>query len=99
MDRLIWQLAGFVGVNPGPLTLRELVWMARARAEDNWAHTSTVLAMLANVHRDPKKIRAFTPDDFNPLVRKKSGGRSIPITADNIEILKKLFVDRKGTNL
>ena len=29
--RLIWQLAGVVGLDPGPFTLRELVWMADAK--------------------------------------------------------------------
>jgi len=28
---------------------------------------SALLALLANVHRDPKKTKAFTPNDFNPL--------------------------------
>ena len=42
--------------------------MAEARAAGEWAHTSAVLAMLANCHRDPKKSRVFTPTDFNPLI-------------------------------
>ncbi len=53
--KLIWQLAGIVGVHPGPLTLRELVWMAEAHRKEAWQHTSTIIATLANIHRDPKK--------------------------------------------
>ena len=45
-----------IGVDPGPFTLRELVWMADARQTDAWNHTAAVLAMLANTHRNPKKI-------------------------------------------
>src|SRR5690606_37357177 len=31
--RLTYQLAGLVGVDPGPHTLRELVWMAEGKVE------------------------------------------------------------------
>ena len=41
--------------------------MAQARQSDNWNHTAALLAMLANVNRDPKKGRAFKPADFHPI--------------------------------
>jgi len=41
--------------------------MAEGRLGHDWAQTSTLLAMLANCHRDPKKTRAFSPKDFNPI--------------------------------
>lgn len=42
--------------------------MAEGRAESLWSHTSHVLALLANVHRDPKRTsRPFAPADFNPF--------------------------------
>ena len=64
--------------------------MAEAKAKDNWAHTSAMLAMTANVNRDPKKDRAFKPADFDPYAgRAKSGVR---ITKSNIGILKQVFV-------
>jgi hypothetical protein len=56
-------------VDPGPLTLRELCWMAEGKQRNDWSHTSVILALVANCNRDPKK-RAFTPDDFNPFGRK-----------------------------
>jgi hypothetical protein len=65
-EQLVWQLAGIVGVEPGPLTLRELALMADGRQRAAWGHTSSVLAMLANVNRDPKKSRRFRPSDFDP---------------------------------
>src|SRR5690606_37726841 len=64
--RLVHQLAGLVGVDPGPYTLRELVWLAEGRQTEQWNHTSAVLAMLANVHRDPKR-RSYQPADFLPM--------------------------------
>lgn len=45
--------------------------MAEARARDQWLHTSTVLSMLGNCHRDPKRRpKPFTPTDFNPYEQK-----------------------------
>jgi hypothetical protein len=74
------------------LTLRELVWMADARRRDGWQHTSAVLAMLANVHRNPKKKpQPFTPSEFNPLVneRKKAKAKT------GVSTLKTIFVDQR----
>ena len=65
--------------------------MAEAKARDRWAHTSCVLAMIANAHRDPKKTRAYRPSDFSPFEKKRKQG--IPITPGNIGLLKEVFVD------
>ena len=43
--------------------------MAEARGRDEWSHTATLLAMIANVNRDPKKGRPFKPADFDPYAR------------------------------
>lgn len=64
--------------------------MAEARGRDAWGRTATVLALLANIHRDPKKHRAFRPSDFNPYETKRGSG--IPIKAKDIGLLKKVFV-------
>ena len=63
--------------------------MAESVARERWAHTSSVLAMLANTHRDPKKTKAFRPADFNPFEAKQKK-RGIPIRADNIGVLRAL---------
>ncbi len=77
-------------MDPGPFTLRELVWMADARQLDEWNHTAAVLAMLANTHRDPKKTRPFKPADFHPGTRP----RQQPIEKVDVRVLKTVFVDR-----
>lgn len=66
--------------------------MADAKMDQDWNHTSEVLALIANANRDPKKRREpFTSDDFHPLREKKSKrGRGIPITGKNIELLRAL---------
>jgi len=53
------------------LTLRELDWMAEGRLQAAWAQTSSLMALLASIHRDPKKRRRpYTPDEFNPYSKK-----------------------------
>jgi hypothetical protein len=66
--------------------------MAEARQRDHWSHTSLVLAVLANIHRDPKRSGRYTADDFNPFTARK------PVTMKaGVGILKQVFVDnRKG---
>jgi len=89
---LVWELAGLVGLDPGPLTLRELVAMAEARLAHDWARGSMLMALLANCHRDPKKNRAFKPEDFNPLHQAKAKDKPVAKTKD-LSILKQVFVD------
>ena len=82
-------------MDPGPLTLRELLDMAEGVDRQAWGHTSCLLAMIANVNRDPKKGRARRPSDYNPYARRRP--RGIAITKDNIRLLKSLWVDgRQG---
>ena len=64
--------------------------MAEARSRDQWNHTASVLAMLANIHRDAKKSRPFKPADFHPH---RKAVRP-PITKVGIDVLKHVFVDR-----
>ena len=66
--------------------------MAEGCDRQLWGHTSCVLAMLFNTHRDPKKSRARGADEFNPYVRRAGKAkRGIPIRRDNIRILKALL--------
>jgi hypothetical protein len=51
------------------------------------------MALLANCHRASKRAHWWVPADFNPYERKPRTG--IPITAENIEILKTVFVNGK----
>ena len=70
--------------------------MFEARSRDDWEHTGAMLAMTANVNRDPRKGKAFTPDDFNPWkIGQSSGSRGVRLTTDNLHSLKKIFVEDK----
>ena len=66
--------------------------MAEERQRDHWSHTSLVLSVLANIHRDPKRAGRYTADDFNPCTARR------PVTMKaGVGILKQVFVDnRKG---
>jgi hypothetical protein len=65
--------------------------MAEAKGRADWNRTSATLALLANAHRDPKKTRAFKPEDFNPYEHKQ---KKQPVEKlKDWSILKKVFVD------
>jgi len=82
-------------VDPRPLTLRELLWMAEARGRDAWAHTSVLCALIANVNRDPKRRpRAFRPADFDPYAKEHE--KPIPAGKRAFELMKQVFVDNQG---
>lgn len=66
--------------------------MTHARQQDAWNHTASVLAMLANVNRDPKKGRAFKPTDFHPMPETKRRTEPPPLKGE-IGMLKTVFVD------
>lgn len=40
--------------------------MAEGRSEALWNHTSAVMCLLANLNRDPKKTRPYSPRQFHP---------------------------------
>lgn len=67
--------------------------MAEAKGRDNWNHTSAVLAMIANVNRDPKKTPAFQPADFDPYRPRKATRVS---RKAGFAMLKAVFVNGAG---
>jgi len=69
--------------------------MAEGRSTEMWNHTSSILALVANVNRDPKKGRAFTPADFNPFFEKTSRPDVIVVTKENVSYLKQAFLGEK----
>jgi hypothetical protein len=69
--------------------------MAEGRGRDEWGRMSSLLALVANVNRDPKRTSALRPADFNPYEARRTGS-GVPLTKDNFRILKRAFVDRKG---
>lgn len=51
--------------------MRELLILAENAEKARWNHTSSLLAMMFNLNRDPKKHRPVTPETFNPYATRK----------------------------
>jgi len=66
--------------------------MAEARVRDEWNRTASLMALLANVNRDPRKHGPYKAPDFHPLERK---AERAPIGEASISLLKTVFVDRR----
>ena len=76
-------------MDPKPLTLRELIWMADARRRDDWSHTAAMLSLIANAHRNPRKrARPYTPAEFHPFIEARN-------TKVGVGVLKDLFVKKR----
>ena len=65
--------------------------MAEGRNRRLWDHSATIAAAALSSFRE----RMIDPAKLHPYERgrRRSGGPSIPLTAENIEILKTVFVD------
>jgi hypothetical protein len=65
--------------------------MAEARIDHDWNQTASLMALLANIHRPPRKFKTFTADDFHPL-KQGSPTRRIEGQSDRaFELLKQTF--------
>jgi hypothetical protein len=64
--------------------------MAESRQREAWARTASLMALIANTQRDPKKTRAFKPSDFDPFSTSSEGAPNA-----GIGVLKAVFIDRR----
>ena len=51
--------------------MRELILMVEGRGKFEWNQTASLMALAANLMRDPKKVKAMSPNDFNPFAPPK----------------------------
>lgn len=66
--------------------------MAEGRQRDAWNHTASIMALTANVHRDPKQKRTpYESDDFHPLTETKPEPPTVKVS---IRALKGLFTGK-----
>jgi len=66
--------------------------MAEGRDRARWRHTSALMAMTANVNRDPKKGRPFEPADFDPHSNDENLREDvIEVTPETVSEFKKAF--------
>ena len=66
--------------------------MAEARGREAWSRTSAVLALIANVNRDPKKTRPYKPGDFDPYSAREKREEAIEVT--DMAVLKDAFCQK-----
>ncbi|MFI4915584.1 MAG: hypothetical protein ACIAS6_03625 [Phycisphaerales bacterium JB060] len=64
--------------------------MAEARQHDEWSRTSSVMALVANTQRNPKKTRPFRPSDFDPFAR--AADKRTQIIPAPVSVLKDVFI-------
>ncbi|MEZ6233409.1 MAG: hypothetical protein R3B68_04395 [Phycisphaerales bacterium] len=64
--------------------------MAEARQRDEWSRTASVMALVANTQRNPKKTRPFRPSDFDPFAR--AGERRQAVIPAPVSVLKDVFI-------
>ncbi len=86
---MIYETAGILGIDPGPFTLRELIWMLDGYRVETWHHTAAQMSLVANINRG-KNARGYSPLDFHPFVTRQQRKRvdeKAPIEA------LKVFVD------
>ena len=62
--------------------------MVEGDQRKQWDHTASIIATIVNVNRDPKKS-ALPVSRFHPYESKRRR-QGIPITAQNIGVLKAL---------
>lgn len=61
--------------------------MADSRGRSEWERTAALMALVANLVRDPKKSKPAKVSDFNPYDAKAK-----PIVKAPLSILKEVFV-------
>ena len=66
--------------------------MAEAKARDEWNRTAALMALTANINRDPKKTRPFKPSDFNPYEAKNESVAKMK----DLSVLKAVFVGKRA---
>ena len=66
---MIWEVAGVIGIDPLPLTLRELMWMARAREENLWTKVSHLMASSLNANPFLREEAGSADDVFDAMAR------------------------------
>lgn len=71
MRQLIYELAAIAGIDPGPRSLREIMWAVEAKQKDDWDHTAAILAMQSNTAFGRKKRDMIKPQQIHPFRRRR----------------------------
>lgn len=81
---MIWEWAGAAGLDPRPLSLRQLYWALDGAVRERWNHTAQLLALIANVNR-AEGASPYAAADFHPYLRSPGNRvRGTPLTGERI---------------
>tara|TARA_B100000809_G_scaffold225699_1_gene236842 strand:- start:385 stop:738 length:354 start_codon:yes stop_codon:yes gene_type:complete len=84
---VLYEIAGAIGLDPGPLTMRQIYDMWHGNQRNAWDHTAFSAAILANCHR-AKNAKAFSFEAFHPIRRGRGrGGTSL--TRESLQLMAK----------
>jgi len=67
--------------------------MAEGRGRFEWGRTSSLMALVANAHRDSKRHRPYRPKDFDPYRCEEPEKPTTKLK--DLSILKAIFVDKE----
>jgi hypothetical protein len=85
------ELAAIAGVDPWPLTLRELFAAAKAKRNEQWNHTADMLALQASIHGG----RVYSRSHFHPLHDSSDTGNRIDPRAEYNRIKRREARNKK----
>ena len=90
---LVYFLAGIIGVNPAPLTMRKLLWMSDGKERSEWNRASTIASTIHNVNCTKKEqmidFKDIHPYFVNEALERKNRGPSKEEVEHGMMILKK----------
>jgi len=89
-------VAGYLGINPDPFTIRELWLMSEGKQREEWEHTAQIMMIIQNVNCTKRKDMK-SADYFNPLIPKNKKQQVGKFVTKDFSILKKMLPNVTGT--
>ena len=89
---MTYEMQAIIGIGDiGPMTFGELLHATTAKLDFTWTQTSSLMAVIANCHRDRHR-RAYRPEDFyKPQLHRRERR---PLTVDRLHGLKSVFTKK-----
>ncbi len=86
-----------MGIDPNPLTLREIWLMSEGKLRQEWEHTSNIMSIIHNVNC--KKNKQKSADHFNPMIPKhKKSSSPGQFKTKDFYVLKGMLKNVGGPN-
>jgi len=70
---VIAEIAGLLGIDVGPYSLRELLWAVDAKRQEEWGKLGVGVAWIVNSQPNfsSKRRKMIHPDQINPYAKRK----------------------------